>query len=90
MKLEWNEAKRRTTLDERGLNFADLIRFDWDGGLFFDDDRRDYGEHRQSAMGYLDARLVIFAFTMRDDAYRIISLRKANKRERNIYDSFQA
>lgn len=89
MKLEWDEPKRQATLAERGLDFADLHRFDWGGGLFFDDHRRDYGEHRQFAMGYLDGRLVVFAFTVRGGVYRIISLRKANMRERKVYDSFK-
>jgi|TARA_B110000908_G_scaffold108048_1_gene126933 uncharacterized DUF497 family protein len=90
MILDWDEAKRQITLDQRGLDFADLAKFDWDGGVFFDDERRDYGEHRQSALGLLDNRLVAIAFTLRDGKYRIISLRKANSRERKVYDRFNA
>lgn len=88
IELEWDEAKRAKTLNKRGLDFADLAAFDWDGGIFFDDARFDYGEHRQAALGLLNGRLVSFAFTMRGEKYRIISLRKATKRERKIYDSF--
>lgn len=88
MKLEWNPKKRSQTLSERGLDFADLARFEWDDGVVFDDNRRDYGEHRQSALGMLDGRLMAIAFTMRENVCRIISMRKANNRERKVYDSF--
>ena len=86
--LEWDENKRQKTLDERGLDFAYLINFDWDNAIVFDDDRFDYGEHRQAALGFLDNRLVAIAFTIRGHNVRVISLRKANDRERKVYDSF--
>jgi uncharacterized DUF497 family protein len=89
MDLEWDEAKRQITLKERGLDFADLVNFDWDTGLFFDDTRRDYAERRQSALGYMDGRLMAIAFTMRGHRYRIISFRKANDRERKVYERFR-
>jgi len=89
MKLEWDEAKRHTTLQERGLDFAYLERFDWETGVFFDDVRRDYGERRQSALGLLNGRILAISFTMRDDRIRIISMRKANSRERKVYDKFK-
>lgn len=90
MKLEWDEAKRRKTLQERGLDFAELHQFDWETGVFFDDVRHDYGERRQSALGFLNKRLVAISFTMRGETVRIISLRKANTRERKVYDRFKA
>lgn len=88
MKFEWNPEKRAQTLNQRGLDFADLSRFEWDDSVVFDDNRRDYGEHRQSALGMLDGRLIAIAFTMRGQSCRIISMRKANNRERKVYDSF--
>jgi uncharacterized DUF497 family protein len=88
MKIEWDSAKRNQTLRERGLDFADVARVDWENAIFIPDTRRDYGEARQTMMGLLDARLLIVAFTMRGETIRVISMRKANKRERKIYDSF--
>ena len=72
----------------RGLDFSDVARIDWTTALIFDDDRRDYGEHRQTVLGLLDGRLIVVAFTLRADAMRVISMRKANARERKIYDTF--
>ena len=49
------------------------------------DDRQYYGEDRFITIGFLDGRMVILAWTPRDDAHRIISMRKANEREQALY-----
>ena len=49
------------------------------------DDRRDYGEDRFIAIGFLNGRMVVLVWTPRDGAYRIIGMRKANDRERKLY-----
>ncbi|WP_299881318.1 BrnT family toxin [uncultured Sulfitobacter sp.] len=90
MKIEWDEDKRQRTLRERGLDFADVGLVDWEGAIFIPDTRRDYGERRETMMGILKGRLIVVAFTMREDAVRVISMRKANSRERKVYDSFEA
>lgn len=45
------------------------------------DERRDYGEARFRAYGWIDGRLHMLAFTMHGDTIRAISLRKANATE---------
>ena len=49
------------------------------------DDRKDYGEDHYILLGLLRERIVVIVFTIRDDVIRIISMRKANKRERKRY-----
>ncbi len=49
------------------------------------DDRRNYGEIRFITIGFLDGRMVVLVWTPRDEARRIISMRKANDRERKLY-----
>lgn len=90
MILEWDEAKRQITLDQRGLDFADLTKFDWDTAMVARDIRRDYGESRSIAFGFVDLRLICLVYTMRENTLRIISMRKANNRERKVYDGFNA
>ena len=51
------------------------------------DDRQDYGEARFITIGFLDATMVVLIWTPRDGAHRIISMRKANERERTLYGS---
>lgn len=80
--LEWDEAKAVQNLAQRGLHFSDASRFDWHGAQVFLDDREDYAEARFIARGLLDGRLHILVFVLRADRLRIISLRRANARER--------
>lgn len=89
MKIEWDEAKRQWTLEARGLDFASIESFDWQGAVIFDDERHDYGETREVALGFIGDLFVAVAYTIRGGALRVISLRKANKRERKVYDRFQ-
>ena len=53
--------------------------------LTVEDDREDYGEDRFITIGFLDAMVVVLVWTTRDGAHRIISMRKANERERTLY-----
>ncbi len=87
IKYEWNETKRAATLTERGIDFADMARFDWDSALVVTDDRKDYGEPRLRALGLIDGRLHAVVVTPRGDTLRIISLRKANKREQKLWEN---
>ncbi|TAL03145.1 MAG: BrnT family toxin [Rhodospirillaceae bacterium] len=49
------------------------------------DSRKDYREVRYVAYGMISGRLCVCGFTDRGNIRRIISLRKANKRERDAY-----
>ncbi|OPY16049.1 MAG: hypothetical protein A4E69_00318 [Syntrophus sp. PtaB.Bin138] len=60
--------------------------FEWDKAIYAEDDRRDYPEIRIVAVGFLGARLHVICFTPIDDGIRIISFRKANKREVRYYE----
>ena len=53
--------------------------------LTVEDDREAYGEDRFITIGFLDATMVVLVWTPRDGAHRIISMRKANERERTLY-----
>jgi uncharacterized protein len=85
MDLEWDEAKRQKALDERGLDFADVVHFDLRNASVFEDERKEYGERRFIAFGYLFGRPCCLVFTQRESRVRILSLRKANERERRKY-----
>ena len=89
MKLDWDEAKRQATLRTRGLDFADVDQIEWETAIAFDDDRREYGERRQVCLGLLHDQLVVVAYTFRGDALRVISMRRANRRERRIHDRYR-
>ena len=84
MKFEWDENKRRINRQKYGLDFGDAH-------LIFNDDafvlaHDDYDETRYILQGMLAEYIVIIVFTIRDEEIiRIISMRKANKREQKGY-----
>jgi len=82
---EWDEAKRQATLFTRGIDFADMDRFDWATATVKRDIRRAYDETRFVSIGYIGDRLYFCAWTPRVERIRIISLRKANAREEKEY-----
>lgn len=87
MKIEFDPSKHQLTLENRGLDMARANEI-FDGAtLTIADDRKDYGEPRLITVGRLDGRLVVMVWTPRGAARRIISLRKANDREKDLYDA---
>ena len=85
MTIEFDEAKRAATLAARGLDMARAGEAFAGATLTVEDDRQDYGEDRFITIGFLDAVMVVLVWTPRASAYRIISMRKANERERALY-----
>ena len=81
LKVEWDESKRLANLEKHGIEFAHITAFDWQTAVIVADNRRDYGEQRFSATGLIGNRLHVVVFSPRGDALRIISLRRANKRD---------
>lgn len=82
---EWDPAKAADNLGKHGLDFELVRRFDWHRAVAVVDDRRSYGEVRRRACGPIDGRLCVVVFTVRDEVVRVISLRKANRREIRQY-----
>ena len=81
---EWDEAKNRSNFAKHGLDFADAELVLAGPCVTFLDDRFDYGEKRFITLGLLAKRVVLIAHAPRGDT-RIISMRKANRREQRIY-----
>jgi uncharacterized DUF497 family protein len=86
MKYDWDEAKNRSNFAKHGFDFADAEQVLSGSCVTFVDDRFDYGEKRLTTLGLLAGRVIVIAHTPRgSDATRIISMRKANRREQKIY-----
>ena len=81
MRITCDPAKRQLTLDERGLDLLRAKKVFVGPHFTRTDDRQDYGEPRFITAGWLDARLVVFAWTPRGAARRIISMRHCHERE---------
>ena len=85
MRIEFDEAKRAETIKARRLDMARAADVFAGATLTVEDDRQDYGELRYITIGFLDDAMVVLVWTRRDDAHRIISMRRANERERRLY-----
>ena len=88
MNFEWDNQKSNACYEQRGFDFLFVTK------AFFDlrrvvlaDERRSYGEHRYQLFGKIEHRLFIVIYTLRQDAVRIISARKANQREIKFYEN---
>ena len=85
MRIACNQQKRLLTLQDRGLDML-RAREVFAGPHFTRPDlRRDYGEARFISVGWLDARLVVIAWTPRGVARRIISMRHCHEREAKVF-----
>ena len=80
---EWDEAKRRSNRDKHGFDFAAIHRFDWETALVAHSPRSD--EDRWTTLGFIDRALCCVVYTRRHRQLRLISLRKASRKERQAY-----
>jgi uncharacterized DUF497 family protein len=85
MKITFDSAKNAKNKTKHGLGFEQVGYFDWTHSLVEQDDRKDYGEDRYNAIAYIDDTLCFLTFIYRKGSARIISLRLANKKERERY-----
>ncbi len=86
MRITFDPAKNDRNIAERGLSFERVGEMDWNSALVSEDTRRDYGEKRLRVFALLDGRLHVAVVTPRDDELRVISLRKANRKEERLYE----
>lgn len=86
MKIEFDPAKNERNIRERGLPFDRVADFDWETAVLDEDTRFPYPERRFVALGYVDGRLYVVCFTPIPGGIRVISFRKANKRELHRYE----
>ena len=85
MRIEFDKAKRAATIRIRGLDMARAADVFAGPTLTVEDDRQAYGEARFITIGFLDSAMVVLVWTPRGDTCRVISIRKANDRERRLY-----
>ncbi len=85
MKFTWDERKRRANIAKNGLDFADAEKVFAGPMVLIEDDRTDYGEQRMIGIGLLDYLVVLIVHVETDDTVRIISMRKADNDETNLY-----
>jgi len=83
MEFEWDPTKHERNLRTRGIGFdeASLI---FEGEVIeWPDTRTDYGKIRMNAIGEVNGKVLRVAYTMRGDVVRIITVWKANRKDRH-------
>jgi len=86
MQFEWDENKNLANFDKHGLNFETAIEAFMDPRAVIKFDRKIGNEARQHLISEIrGVIIVLIVFTKRDANYRIISARRASKKERREY-----
>lgn len=87
MEITYDPIKNQRNITERNLPFDLVSDFDFAAALIWQDTRKTYPEIRFSALGLMDGRVHSLVFTETPTGIRIISFRKANKREVQRYET---
>ncbi len=84
--FEWDEEKNKSNQAKHNISFEDVK------GVFDDEDRiqyigskRRYGERRWKTVGSIFDVIITVIYTVRNTVFRIISARRANKKEKRDY-----
>lgn len=85
MRIEFDPAKDLSNQAKHGVSLAFAGELDWEAALVWIDARFDYGETRMIALAPKTGTLYYVAFIDRGNMRRIISLRRANRREVKHY-----
>ena len=85
MHIEFDSAKDVANQTKHGVSLSVAGELDWDAALVWVDERFEYGEVRMIALAPKTAILYYVAFVDRGEARRVISLRRANRREVKHY-----
>lgn len=85
MEITFDPAKEAANVEKHGVSLSLADEIEWESSVVWNDVRRDYLESRQCGIGYIGQRLYFVVFVDRTEGRRIISLRKANPREVNLY-----
>jgi uncharacterized protein len=86
MEITYDQSKNLHNIRQRNLSFERARDFDFETANFTIDKRKNYGEMRRCALGFLGNRLHAIVFTETAKGIRVISFRKANKREILSYE----
>ena len=88
MRFTFDPAKSDKNIAQRGLSFAFAAELDWEAAFMVEDTRRDYGEPRFRVLAPLNGRVHAIVVTPRRDELRIISFRKASRKEEKLYEQY--
>lgn len=89
MKFEWDNKKAEQNSLKHGISFEmAAFAFDDPYALIIDDEKHSANEHRQWLIGDSGEKVLVIVFTLRlpNGNIRLVSARRANRRERRLYE----
>lgn len=87
MKFDWDEAKNNANQRKHNISFQKAYPAFLDPyGIILADPSHSIEEERSLLLGFNNKHLVVISFTKRGDFIRIISCRKATRKERRVYE----
>jgi uncharacterized DUF497 family protein len=88
MRFEWDENKAASNLRKHGVTFEEAVTVFADPYLLLTEDaKHSEQEEREWAIGEAEnGKILVIVFTMRRERVRIVSARKATRRERKKYE----
>ena len=85
MRIEFDAAKDAVNQAKHGVSLSLAGKLEWEASLVCADERFEYSETRMVALAPKTEILYYVAFVDRREVRRIISLRRANRREVKHY-----
>ena len=85
MRIEFDPAKDVANRAKHGVSLALAVELEWGAALVWVDGRFEYEEWRMIALAPRTDTLYYVAFVDRGEARRVISLRRATRREVKHY-----
>lgn len=92
IRFEWDERKAAANLNKHQISFDLAITvFDDPSALIALDQKHSKVESREWVIGLSDKGILVVVFTKRmsGHSYRLISARKANRKEKSLYEEFK-
>lgn len=88
MRIVWDPAKAEANVRKYGIRFADVEGVLFDPNALTEEDEYMEGEQRFVSIG-LDSvgRILMVVYTFRGEDIRLISVRRATRQERQVYEA---
>jgi uncharacterized protein len=87
IELEWDKNKNIANIRNHKIDFCDAWKIFNSPTLKRIDNKKNYGEERWIALGKIEDVNVAIVYTHRAEKIRVISIRRASRNERKIYEA---
>ena len=87
MRFDYDPQKSRKNLEQHGIDFEEVQEL-WEGNHVIIPAKNVLGENRSAVLGKIKGRIHMAIFTERDDAIRIISCHRVDKKWERLFHEY--